>query len=61
MHKYTLNEKMMHKIINGGRKNLNKWFERVVKDYIKEQAIEDRESFKTIKNKFYNDFHDGFL
>jgi len=29
--------------------------------YIEEQAIEDKESFETIKNKFYTKLHDGFL
>jgi hypothetical protein len=61
MHKLTPDEKLMHKIINGGRTNLNEWFEKIMHDYIEEQAIEDRESVKTIKNKFYIELHDGFL
>jgi hypothetical protein len=41
---------------------LNEWFERIVQDYIEEQAIEDRESVQTIKNKFYTELHDmGFF
>jgi hypothetical protein len=51
----------MHKIINGGRKNMNEWFDRIMQDYIEEQAIKDRESEQTIKNKFYTKLHDGFL
>jgi hypothetical protein len=54
-------EKLMHKIINGGRTNPNEWFERIVRDYIEEQAIEYRESVETIKNKFYIELHDGFM
>jgi hypothetical protein len=61
MHKLTPDEELMQKIINGGRTNLNEWFERIIHDYIEEQAIEDRESVETIKNKFYTDLHDGFL
>jgi hypothetical protein len=38
----TPDEKLMHKIINGGRTNLNEWFEIIVGDYIEEQAIEYR-------------------
>jgi hypothetical protein len=41
MCKLTLDEEMMHKIINRGGTNMNEWFERIVKDYIEEQAIED--------------------
>jgi len=51
MHKLTPDEKLIHTIINSGRKNMNEWFERIIRDYIEEQAIEDRESVETIKNK----------
>jgi hypothetical protein len=37
-------EKLMHKIINRGRKNMNEWFKRIVKDYIEDQAVKDGES-----------------
>jgi hypothetical protein len=61
MCKLTPDEKLMHKIINGGRTNLNEWFENIVHDYIEEQVIEDRESVETIKNKFYIELHNVFL
>jgi hypothetical protein len=32
-----------------------------VEDCIEDQAIKDRESIQTIKNKFYMKLHDGFL
>jgi hypothetical protein len=57
----TPDEQLIHKIINRGRTNLNKWFERIVQEYIEEQAIKDRESVQTIKNKFYIELHDGFI
>jgi hypothetical protein len=61
MHKITPNEQLIHKIINGGIKKMNEWFENIVHDYIEEQVIEDRETVKTIKNKLYIELHDGFL
>jgi hypothetical protein len=59
--KLTPDEELMLKIINGGRKNLNEWFEIIIHDYIEEQAIKDRSSVETIKDKFYTDLHNGFL
>lgn len=61
MRRPTFDEQLMHKIINGVRTNLNKWVERIVEDYIEDQAVEYRESVQTIKNKFYMELHDGFL
>jgi len=61
MHKLTLDELLILKITNRGSENLNEWFERIIKDYIEEQAIEDRSSIKTIKDKFYTDLHDNFV
>jgi hypothetical protein len=40
---------------------LHDWFERVVEDYISEQAVEDRTSLDRIKEKIYTELHDGFL
>jgi hypothetical protein len=51
----------MQKIINRGRKNLNERFKRIIRDYIEEQAIEDKEEIKTIKTKLYIKLHDDFL
>jgi hypothetical protein len=41
--------------------NLHEWVERIAKDYITEQAIEDQTSLDTIKDKFYMELHDVFL
>jgi hypothetical protein len=61
MCKLTPDEKLTLKLTNGGRMNLHEWVERIVEDYITEQAIEDRTSLDTIKDKFYTELHDGFL
>jgi hypothetical protein len=61
MRRLIPDENLMQKIINGGRTNLNEWFENIVQDYIKEQSIKYRESVKTIKNKLYTELHDEFL
>jgi ribose 1,5-bisphosphokinase PhnN len=57
----TPDEKLMQKIIKRGRENLNEFFKRVVKYYIEYQEAEDTKSVQTIKNEFYNEFHDDFL
>jgi hypothetical protein len=44
------------------RKKKLKWVGREdCEEYIEDQAVEDRESVQTIKNKFYTELHDGFL
>jgi hypothetical protein len=40
---------------------LHEWVERIVEDYITDQAIEDQTSLDTVKEKFYTDLHEGFL
>jgi hypothetical protein len=61
MCKLTPDEKLMYKIFNGGRKNINDWLKIIVKYYIEDQVVEDRESVQIIKNKFYTVLHDEFL
>jgi hypothetical protein len=39
MHKLTPDEKLMHKIINGGRKNMNEWFERIIEITLKNKQL----------------------
>jgi hypothetical protein len=51
----------MLKITNGGQKNLNEWFKRIIQDYIEEQAIEGKPLVEAIKDEFYIDLHDSFL
>jgi hypothetical protein len=61
MRKLTLDEQLMLKIINKGQKNIKEWFDRIVEDYIKEQAIEEGLLVEIVKDKFYTDMHDDFL
>ena len=37
------------------------WFEKITDDFCEEQAVEDRNSVETIKEKFYIDFIEQFL
>ena len=37
------------------------WFEKIADDFCEEQAVEDRTSMKTVKQKFYIDFIEQFL
>jgi hypothetical protein len=43
------NENLGLKLTNGGRRNLHDWLERIIEDYISEQAIEDQMSLNKIK------------
>jgi hypothetical protein len=61
MQNLSLDEKLMLKITNEVQTNLNEWFERIVCDYIEEQAIKDRSPVETVKEKIYTDLHDVFL
>ena len=38
-----------------------KWFEKIADDFCEEQAVEDRTSVETVKEKFYIDFIEQFL
>ena len=40
---------------------MSKWFEKIVNDFCEEQAVEDRNSVKTVKEKFYTDITEQFL
>lgn len=51
----------MHTLRNGGRINLSEWVERIVDNFCEIQAINERASFDSIKNRFHDDFHESFL
>ena len=51
----------MEKLIHGGRTNLSEWFEKIANDFCEEQAVEDRTSMETVKEKFYTDLTEQFL
>ena len=40
---------------------MSEWFEKIADDFCEEQAVEDRTSVETIKEKFYTDFIEQFL
>ena len=61
MRKLTLDEELGLKLTNRGRTNLHDWLERIIEDYILEQAIEDWTSLDKIKETFYTKLHDGFF
>ena len=52
---------MLEKLIRGGRTNLSEWFEKIADDFCEKQAVEDRTSVETVKEKFYTDLTDQFL
>jgi len=56
----TFDEQLMKKIINSERKNLNKWVERIVEDYIEDRAIEDKEFKPSRKKSIQNRTTDSF-
>ena len=37
------------------------WFEKITDDFCEEQAVKDRTSVETVKEKFYTDFTEQFL
>jgi hypothetical protein len=61
MRNLTPDEKLGLKLINGGRTNMHDWLERIIEDYISEQAIEDRTSLNKIKEKLCIELHNGFF
>ena len=40
---------------------MSKWFEKIVNDFCEEQAVEDRTSVETVKEKFYTNLTEQFL
>ena len=44
----TKDQKLLEKLIRGGRTNLSEWFEKIADEFYKEQAIEERTSVETI-------------
>ena len=57
----TKDQQLLEKLIRGGRTNLSEWFEKIVNDFCEEQAVEDRTSVETVKEKFYTDLTEQFL
>ena len=40
---------------------MSEWFEKIVDDFYEEQAVEDRTSVETVKEKFYTDLTEQFM
>ena len=40
---------------------MSEWFEKIIDDFYEEQAVEDRNSVETVKEKFYIDLTKQFL
>ena len=40
---------------------MSEWFKKISNDFCEEQAVEDRTSMETIKEKFYTDLTEQFL
>ena len=40
---------------------MSEWFEKIVDDFCEEQAVEDKTSVETVKEKFYTDLTEQFL
>ena len=57
----TKEQQLLEKLIRGGRTNLSEWFEKIADDFCEEQAVEDRTSVETIKEKFYTDLTEQFI
>ena len=55
------NRQLLHKFRNGGRTNLSEWVKNIIDKFCKEQAIDERMSYDSIKDRFHNDFHESFL
>ena len=54
-------QQLLEKLIHGGRTKLSGWFEKIVDDFCEEQAVKDRTSVETVKEKFYTDLVEQFL
>ena len=57
----TKEEQLLQKLIRGGRTNLSEWFEKIADNFCDEQAVEDRTSVETVRQKFFIEFTDQFL
>ena len=54
-------QKLLDKLIQGGRTNLSEWFKKIANEFCKEKSVEERTLVETIKKKFYTDLTERFL
>ena len=57
----TKEQQLLEKLVRRGRTNLLEWVEKITDNFYEEQAVEDRTSVETVKEKFYIDFTEQFL
>ena len=57
----TKDQELLEKLIRGRWTNLSEWFEKIIDDFCKEQAVEQRVSDESIDKFFYIDFTEQFL
>ena len=57
----TKEQQLLEKLILGGRTKSLEWFEKIADNFCEEQAVEDRTSVETVKEKFYTDLTEQFL
>ena len=50
------NQQLLDKLTNGGRTNLSEWVESIIDNFCKEQAIDKRMSYDSIKDHFHENF-----
>ena len=54
-------QQLLDKLIQGGRTNLSKWFEKITDEFCNEKSVEERNLVETIQKKFYTDLTEKFL
>ena len=57
----TKDQELLKKLIQGGRTNLLKWFEKIANEFCQEQPVQERVSVESIEKRFYTDFNEQFL
>lgn len=55
------NRQLLHKLTNGVGTNQSEWVENIIDEFCEEQAIDERTSYDSIKDRFHDDFHESFL
>ena len=54
-------EKLLRKLIKGGRTNLSEWVEGICQEFCEDKATKFYPSVQNIERQFYSDLHDNFF
>ena len=54
-------EKLLSKLVNGGRTNLTEWVESICKEFFEDEATKTYSSLQSIESQFFSDLHDSFF